>query len=117
MISYSKSDQIGKKVNPKKRNSKGKKVSRVMEWQQARAKLKLVYQSHKITNCEFKDDDKTRCGSSMALSFAHKKKRRNLEPGDLESINETILLCQNHHDMIESDKNETARLFELLRPL
>ena len=118
MISYSKSSQIGKKVNPKQKNKAGKNVSRVYEWQQARAKLKLVYMSHKITRCEYvKEGHRRRCNIKFGLTFAHRKKRRDLEPGELGDINETLLLCQPHHELIEHDKYETTRLFELLRPL
>jgi hypothetical protein len=117
MVGYSKSSQIGKAVNPKKVKADGTKVSRTREWELARAKLKVVYQSRRITRCEFVSDMGEKCTSSDFLSFAHRNKRRNLEPGDLGSFTETLLLCQNHHDLIEGDKDETDRLFKLLRPL
>lgn len=117
MIGYSKSQQIGKTVNPKKKKADGTTMSRTKEWEVARAKLKIIYQSHRMTTCEFVGEDGKRCGSDNYLTFAHRNKRNDLEPGDLGSVQETLLLCTDHHQLIEYDKDETARLFELLRPI
>jgi hypothetical protein len=117
MIGYSKSEQLGKVVNPKKKNKNGQTVSRSQEWEKARAKLKLIYQSHGITKCEFVALDNHPCHSTSYLTFAHRNKRRNLEPGDLSSINETLLLCIAHHEAIEHNEEETERLFNSLRPI
>lgn len=117
MPGYSKSDQIGKQVNPKKKKADGTKISRTQEWETARAKLKVIYMRHKITTCEYTDEAGKRCGTDNHLSFAHRNKRNDLEPGDLGNINETLLICIDHHQMIEGDKEETSRLFELLRPV
>jgi hypothetical protein len=117
MVGYSKSAQIGKTVNPKKKKKDGSTLSRNEEWERARAKLKLIYLSHKITHCEYVDNNGDKCKSGNGLGFAHKNKRGNLEPGDLGSINETLLLCANHHAMIEYDREETLRLFSQLRPI
>ena len=116
MPGYSKSEQIGKTVNPKKKSGSAV-VSRTTEWDKARLKLKTVYASHRITRCEFVDKDGKKCGSTEWLTFAHADKRRNLEPGDLGSIQKTLLLCMDHHQLIEYDRDETERLFAALRPL
>lgn len=117
MTGYSKSSQLGKAVNPKKKKKDGSTLSRTEEWDRARQKLKIVYASHKITKCEYFSEEGDKCLSDNYLTFAHKNKRNNLEPGDLGSIQETLLLCTDHHQMIESDRDETARLFLSLRPI
>lgn len=117
MIGYSKSQQLGKTVNPKKKKADGSTLSRTEENKQAVAKLKVIYISHDITLCEYVSVEGEKCVFANYLSFAHKKKRRNLQPGEIDSINETLLLCPDHHQLIEFDPEETKRLFELLRPL
>lgn len=117
MIGYSKSQQIGRAVGLKKRKADGSTLSKTKEWENERAKLKLVYASHGITKCEYLSQDGRGCYSQNYLSFAHRNKRRNLEPGDLGDINETLLLCLDHHQLIENDKDETDRLFSILRPI
>lgn len=117
MIGFSKSSQIGKQVMKRKKKRDGSKMSKNEEWNLERAKLKIKYINAGITRCEYVCVDGKYCNSKKMLSFAHEDKRRNLEPGDLGSIDKTLLLCQRHHSMIEYDKNETQRLFKKLRPL
>lgn len=112
---YSKSVQLGKTVNPKKKKRDGSTLSRVDDWNRERPKLKKIYADKNITSCEYLSKKNVPCHSKLALGFAHDDNRDNLEPGDLGSFKHTLLLCQDHHHLIENDKKETARLFKSLR--
>jgi len=117
MNEYSKSHQLGKVVNPKKKKINGQSVGRVEEWNKARLALKALYRSLKIESCEYINADGSRCNSTYYLTFAHRNKRRNLEPGELDSVNDTLLLCIGHHELVENDRDETEAQFSRLRPL
>lgn len=110
---YSKSMQLGKPVKSRKKGEK--KVSNEDFWARARARLKVLYESQKITSCEHVDDKGKRCGSTYALGFAHIDNRKNLTRDEIASYFCTLLLCQKHHTQIENDKEETDRLFKKLR--
>jgi hypothetical protein len=117
MSAYSKFQQLGKVPNPKKTKKDGSKLSRTDEWARERAKLKDDYQEQGITRCEYVDKKGVPCLTSIALGFAHKKNRNNLQPGELGNINDTLLICNKHHQLIENDDAETERLFSKLRPI
>lgn len=117
MPAYTKSQQLGKTVNPKKKKRDGSTLSRDDEWARERRKLKSLYEEQGITACEYLSKQGVPCLSRLAMGFAHDDNRDNLEPGDLGSINHTLLLCQKHHALIENDEIETARLFSQLRPI
>lgn len=115
MIGYSKSQQLGKTVTKPKKSANGNKVSATTRWELDRARLKIVYQSHNITSCEYVDVQGHRCGLNNFLTFAHDDKRRNLSTEEIASFWNTLLLCLTHHQLIENDREETERLFRLLR--
>jgi hypothetical protein len=73
-------------------------------------KLKEIFMDKGITQCEL-------CGSTFALSFAHKHKRvwyREF-PELLADFNQVLLLCVPCHEKIEYNKELTAEIFERLR--
>lgn len=76
----------------------------------ANRKLKKIFLSHGITQCEY-------CGSDNYLGFAHRHKRvwyrSNL--GNLYKFNQVLLLCQVCHEMIEYNAERTDHLFTALR--
>ena len=115
MPGYSKSAQLGKTVNPRKKKLDGTALPRTEEWKQERGNLKEIYADQGITACEYVDLKGVPCRSRLHLGFAHDDYRKNLEPGDLGSFKKTLLLCQKHHTQIENDKTETSRLFTQLR--
>lgn len=65
------------------------------EWERVRAKLKPLFQRAGITTCEFRFQG---CWHDTALGFAHLRKRRNLLPGELETV---ALACGPCHDKLE----------------
>jgi len=71
---------------------RGKKTT---QWGKVRAKLKVFFQTAGITTCELRYPG---CWYSIALGFAHLKKRRNLKPHELFVA---ILACNPCHDRIE----------------
>ena len=76
----------------------------------ANRKLKDLFVSKGITQCEM-------CGSTFALSFAHRHKRiwyREF-PELLSDFNQVLLLCVPCHEKIEYNKELTSNLFERLR--
>lgn len=115
MFSYSKSSQLGKTVNPRKKKRDGSPLPRVEESKRAVVTLKEIYSDQGITSCEYVDTKGCPCKSRLHLGFAHDDNRKNLEPGELDSFEHTLLLCQKHHQLIENDKTETSRLFKELR--
>ena len=74
--------------------------------------LKEKFLEYGITRCEVS-------GRNWALSFAHKRKRIDYRscPEKLSDINEVLLLTISIHNLIESDKDLTLKLFECLRPV
>lgn len=71
----------------------GKKT---IAWVNARARLKRKFLAAGITSCELQYPD---CAGDNFLGFAHGRKRRHLQDGELESL--VILACNNCHDRIE----------------
>jgi hypothetical protein len=67
------------------------------EWMRVRAGLKRKFAAAGITSCELGYPG---CWKDEALGFAHGRKRRKLEAGELESL--TILVCNPCHDRIET---------------
>lgn len=81
---------------------------------QANKILKEIYYKKGIDSCEIRLDG---CLGQFTSAFAHKHKRSwyngNVEL--LSSFNETILACQNCHNIIENDKILTEEVFKRLR--
>ncbi len=73
-------------------NRRGKKVK---AWDSARARLKVKFQAAGIMTCELRYAG---CAFDNYLSFAHSKKRRNIQ-GD--ELNEVALLCIPCHEYAE----------------
>ena len=65
------------------------------EWERVRAQLKPRFARARITRCEFRF---TGCWRDNSLGFAHLRKRRNLKPGELETV---ALACGPCHDKLE----------------
>lgn len=85
----------------------GKKTT---EWNKARAKLKIEYESKGITTCEARLPG---CWYDNALGFAHLYKRD--DPRCKHIFEQTLLLCNECHDKQEYDRELTERLFKKLR--
>ena len=90
------------------------KLSKVKEWDNARKKLKVIYEDRGIRYCEARLPG---CCVSNFLSFAHRQKRIEYysKPELLGSFEETLLLCIHCHQKIENDKELTEKLFKQLR--
>lgn len=71
------------------------KKSKMKEWEDARKELKIEFEAKGITSCEL---GLPGCMRDNFLTFAHAKKRRKLEDGELKVV---ALLCQNCHNEIE----------------
>ena len=69
----------------------------VAQWNRIRAKLKQTFERQGITRCEV-------CGSTFALSFAHRLKRRFITTED--ELHTVALLCQKHHEELEHSGHE-----------
>lgn len=92
---YPKTKQLAyfyKKKETKKQALKGKKT---MAWEKARANLKQQFKKMNITSCELAFNG---CLGDNYLGFAHKDKRRYLQP---EELYEVCLACQKCHYYIE----------------
>lgn len=95
-------------------------LKRIGKWgeinKKANKELKKKYEEAGITRCEYPF-----CNTDMFLTFAHRHKRvhyRKPENAEkLADINETLLLCQKHHDEIEVSREKTKELFNRLRPI
>ena len=82
---------------------KKKVIKRIGKWEEknkkANKELKEKYLEAEITRCEYPF-----CNTDQFLTFAHRHKRvyyRKQENTEkLADINETLLLCQKHHDEI-----------------
>lgn len=76
--------------------------------------LKKKYLETGITRCEYPC-----CNTNQFLTFAHKNKREWYRKPErqhlLASMDETLLLCQKHHDEIEVSREKTEELFNRLR--
>jgi hypothetical protein len=89
---------------PKRLKAKGKKVE---AWEEALAELKVRFEQAGITTCEVRYEG---CWRNNALSFAHSKKRRKVEGGELY---ECILACVPCHNRLEYGKN----MYEIVRSI
>ena len=76
----------------KPKTNHGKKSA---EWNNARERLKKLFQSKQLTSCEICDES----WEHANLSFAHSKKRRHIEGNELFEV----ILCCIHpcHDKLE----------------
>jgi hypothetical protein len=70
---------------------------RTKDWNNARRKLKVMFESLGITRCE-------KCHSDFALGFAHRLKRRFIT--DREELMTVALLCNDCHSEIEYSGHE-----------
>ena len=90
---------------PVKREKKRKRLKaggkKTDSWKEVLAELKVRFERAGITSCELRLDG---CWRNNALSFAHSKKRRKIEEGELT---ETCLLCVPCHQKIEFRKDMT----------
>lgn len=79
------------------------------QWNATRAKLKVRFERAGITRCEFPMEvhDGMSCGSTFAMSFAHRFKRRNITTQ--EELETCALLCERHHSGLELLKEAEMR--------
>lgn len=75
----------------------------------ANHKLKEEFQDLGVISCEI-------CGSEWALSWHHRHKRQWYRGKEwlLSDIRQVLLLCPNHHDMLERSRalsNETFKKY------
>lgn len=75
-----------------KRKGGFKKGRKTLEWEAARRKLKTAFQRAGITRCEI-------CGIGNYLGFAHRVRRRHMIGDEIYRV---ALLCNKHHDEIDS---------------
>jgi hypothetical protein len=80
------------KKRPKMINQRGKRTE---AWEKARAVLKGRFEAAGIITCELRFQG---CWYDNGLGFAHTKKRRHLEGGDLYRV---VLACNHCHDLVE----------------
>jgi hypothetical protein len=99
MPSISKQDQVG---------AKKRSITQINK--SVNRKLKKLYMEKEITACEI-------CNSTSALSWHHRHKRREYAGDEklLCSLQETILVCQDHHEILEYDRSLTRIVFNYLR--
>jgi len=96
--SYNPMPKPHKKVKmPTPMKQVGKKTK---TWVEVRDMLKAKFHHAGITECELKLNNI--CWKDNALGFAHSKKRRKLEEGDITMV---ALLCQPCHMEIEYNPN------------
>lgn len=82
--------------------------------------LKWFYNDYGITSCELGLDG---CMGNQFMGFAHKEKRENYRknPEGLADFNETLLLCQNCHSILDdrskTTKEQSDAVFKSLRPI
>jgi hypothetical protein len=81
-------------------------ANKVQEWLAARRVLKSAFQEAGITICEVKLDDN--CWNNNGLSFAHSKKRHDIEGDELYEV---VLACAYCHTMIEGMKKADMTKF------
>lgn len=77
--------------------------SKQQQWDNARAKLKKIYEEKNITQCEAR---LAGCWRDNGLSFAHRLKRRYYTPETLGLFEETLLLCVPCHQILDQPKNK-----------
>lgn len=76
-------------------------------WDSLRAKLKPKFESAGITTCEAKFPHN--CWWSIGLSFAHSKKRADIQG---EELSEVALLCPDAHQIAEAKPK--PEMYELI---
>lgn len=84
-------------------------------YRMTREELLDIYLGQGITRCELRFPN---CTASMFLGIAHRHKRHWYlgREGRLWSWNQTILACNNCHNVIEYNKEKTKEVFRKLRP-
>ena len=85
-------------------------MGKTKEWNDARKKLKKIYESKGITSCELRFPY---CSGSSFLSFAHRYKRN--DPRCESTFKGTLLACISCHQQIEYDRSLTREMFRKLR--
>ncbi len=75
--------------------------NKTREWQQARRLLKVAFEKAGITTCELKLDKN--CWRDNGLSFAHSKKRGDIEDSELYEV---VLGCAYCHTLIEGMRKD-----------
>ena len=85
-------------------------MSKVVEWNRERKKLKVIYEHKGIVICELRFPG---CWVDNALSFCHRYKRR--DPRCEHTFSGTVLGCIPCHSILEYDRELTERIFKKLR--
>lgn len=67
------------------------------EWQLVREQLKPRFEAVGLTRCEFRYEG---CWRDNGLSFAHIRKRRNLQAGELEKVALACIPCHNKLELM-----------------
>jgi hypothetical protein len=81
-------------------------MGRVQQWDNARKKLKIAFRQVGITTCEVRLDGN--CWRDNGLSFAHSKKRNDIQGDELYEV---VLACAYCHTMMEGmDKEAMTKL-------
>lgn len=125
MIGYSKEQQLGRPVKPKKKKKKlGKQTVINIE---ANKKLDLIYKEKKKYNiCEvdiakncLKVAKTTSVGTKLEMTYAHRHKRDWYKEGNrqrlLSSYWQTVRCCIPCHMIIETNESLTNKVFKKLR--
>ena len=85
-------------------------MNKTEAWQQARRILKVAFEDAGITTCEVKLDGN--CWNNNGLSFAHSKKRADIQGAELY---EAVLACAYCHTVIEGMRKE--KMTKLVRKI
>jgi hypothetical protein len=77
---------------------------------EANKKLKELFLQKQILTCEI-------CGSDWALSWHHKHSRVWYRPWPekLSEFSEVLLVCPEHHNLLQSDQRKSDYYFRQLR--
>lgn len=81
---------------PIEKKKKGEVISKIQEWSKIKKIQEKAFLRAEITECELK---LTMCKPKMFLTFAHGKKRKELNQGELANL--IVLACQPCHEYIE----------------
>lgn len=81
---------------PMKRTAMRRGGKKTAEWDAVKKELKQEFLDYGITHCELSYRN---CTKDDFLTWAHGKKRRHLQPGELKNL--IVLACQNCHQIIE----------------
>jgi hypothetical protein len=86
------------------------------KWENDRGKLKEIYFDKGIIHCEARLPG---CMIDNFLSFHHRHKRAWYKAKGREKLlgdfNQTVLVCQNCHSILENDRKATREIFRQLR--